>query len=351
MSTKPILEDASTSSSFPKPSSPSNCKEFHPPVDNKKGIFAADYFSESKEVEAIASTYFKAFMEAHKGQEYVLVANLILLKLYEDNKTIADYFERGGLRIAHVRDIANKMQLGIIDLQNDFCQASFDAEGKIVTEQGSLAVPQSNEVFAPLNQFKKLFDGKTFITRDSHMPDDITFASHHKVDAFTMIDVNYPDFEEKKGMGACTKIQRNMVWPDHCIEGTKGCELSHLLALDGSEKVFRKGFGRRESYSAVEDTLGQPSTELPTMLDELDCSIVFVSGLARDYCAGGTAVDLAAKRGKIVFMLEDATKPVAEGSNAEMTQKMAKSGVKSIYISDVLAAMKSIKPDFNLDLL
>lgn len=330
----------------------SKTDEFHKPIRKNEGHITIEL---------------KELLERHIASDEKLaaefVAHMLLIK-HADlwfNKTKAieiyhricvEYFNKFGLSFHAAKDIANKMQLGIIDLQYDFCPAIVDDNGSVLTEQGSLAVPRGNEVFRPLNMFKKFFKmGKTFLTRDSHTYGDITFASTHKVNAFTMMDIDYPEYIEQSGMKPCIKSQKNMLWPDHCIEGTKGCELSHLLELDGNEAVFRKGFGKRESYSAVFDTLGQQSTELPNMLDALDCSIVFVSGLARDYCAGGTAVDLASKKGKIVFMLEDATRSVAEGSDAEMTKKMLSCGVKCIYISDIFTALKAIEPEFSLDLL
>ena len=208
-----------------------------------------------------------------------------------------------------------KMCCGIIDLQNDFCPG------------GSLAVTGGNEVFEQVNGFKKLFSDATFITRDSHVPDDVTFASTYKVDPFTKIEVEYPESNENKKL--------EMVWPDHCIEGTHGCQLSPLLELDGSEVEFKKGFGKRESYSAVLDTLGEPSTPLLSWLDAKKFDVVFISGLARDYCVGGTAEDLSSA-GKVVFMLEDGTKPVADASNEEMTERLLKSGVTSVYVRELI---------------
>lgn len=208
-----------------------------------------------------------------------------------------------------------KMCCGIIDLQNDFCPG------------GSLAVTGGNEVFEPVNGFKKLFSDATFITRDSHVQDDVTFASTYKVDPFTKIEVEYPESNENKKL--------EMVWPDHCIEGTHGCQLSPRLELDGSEVEFKKGFGKRESYSAVLDTLGEPSTPLLSWLDAKKFDVVFISGLARDYCAGGTAEDLSTA-GKVVFMLEDGTKPVADASNEEMTKRLLASGVTSVYVRELI---------------
>jgi len=208
-----------------------------------------------------------------------------------------------------------KMCCGIIDLQNDFCPG------------GSLAVTGGNEVFEAVNEFKKLFSEATFITRDSHVQDDVTFASTYKVDPFTKIEVEYPESNENKKL--------EMVWPNHCIEGTHGCELSPLLELDGSEVEFKKGFGKRESYSAVLDTLGEPSTPLLSWLDAKMFDVVFISGLARDYCAGGTAEDLSSA-GKVVFMLEDGTKPVADASNEEITKRLLASGVTSVYMRELI---------------
>jgi nicotinamidase/pyrazinamidase len=259
-----------------------------------------------------------------------------------------DYFEKISTSLNEALLCVDGMSLGIIDLQRDFCPPIVDESGNELVGGGSLAVPNGNDVFGPVNRFKKLFRGSTFITRDSHVAGDITFASTHKVDPFTQVEVSYPDFIEAEGEEPKVKKNMEVVWPDHCVEGTEGCELSPLLEVDGTEEVIRKGFGRRESYSAVLDTLGQPSTTLLEWLDNHAFTIVFISGLARDYCAGGTAEDLS-RAGKVVFMLEDATKPVAARSDGQMTERLRASGVQSIRVAEVFDAIKAIEPDFDID--
>ena len=161
---------------------------------------------------------------------------------------------------------------------------------------------------------------------------------------------------EADGAEPREKKQLEMVWPDHCVEGTEGCDLSPLLEIDGTEEVIRKGFGRRESYSAVLDTLGQPSTPLLDWLDSRAYTTVFISGLARDYCAGGTAEDLS-RSGKVVFMLEDATKPVSAHTNEKMMARLHSSGVQRILASEIyeiyeiFEAIKRIEPEFDIESL
>lgn len=94
-----------------------------------------------------------------------------------------------------------------MDVQNDFC------------EGGSLAVPNSNAIFGPINELKRKINFQTVVlTKDMHPQTHVSFASTHKMNPFVTIDINGLPQE---------------LWPDHCVRGTEGADISSLLEIDG----------------------------------------------------------------------------------------------------------------------
>ncbi len=213
-----------------------------------------------------------------------------------------------------------------VDIQNDFCEAKLPSG-----DNPGLPVNKSSKIFDPINLVKSHFvNSQVYLTRDSHILGDITFASTHKVGPFTVIPVVYtlPN--------GTTKIQNEMVWPSHCVKGYEGYCFPKELEVSGMERIYDKGHGFRESYSAIFNTLGEQSTQLANDLKYDDVRIVFVSGLARDYCVGNTVLDLA-RMGFVVILLEDCTAYVAEESNNAMNEKFSKhSNIFRINSSDIL---------------
>jgi nicotinamidase/pyrazinamidase len=238
--------------------------------------------------------------------------------------------------INEYKEIAKNYDLGpkevkcgflVVDPQNDFCEADLPNGSK-----PGLPVGGSTKIVGPINRFKEHFpDSSVSLTKDSHVSGDITFASTHEVDPFTVIPVTYT----LENGDTVTKLE--MSWPNHCIEGTVGCELHPDLVLTGNERIYRKGHGTREAYSAIFNTLGEQSTALLDDLNRDDIRIVFVSGLARDYCVGNTALDLA-REGFLVVLLEDCTAFVAEGSNDAINTKFEnpETRVYSMKSTDIL---------------
>jgi nicotinamidase/pyrazinamidase len=95
----------------------------------------------------------------------------------------------------------------VVDVQNDFC------------EGGSLAVPNSNAIFGPINELKRKINFQTVVlTKDMHPQTHVSFASTHKMNPFVTIDINGLPQE---------------LWPDHCVRGTEGADISSLLEIDG----------------------------------------------------------------------------------------------------------------------
>lgn len=97
----------------------------------------------------------------------------------------------------------------MVDVQNDFC------------EGGSLAVPDSNSIFGPINELKRKINFQVVVlTKDMHPSNHVSFASTHKMNPFITIDIDGMPQE---------------LWPDHCIKNTEGAELSTLLETNGKE--------------------------------------------------------------------------------------------------------------------
>src|SRR5436190_14013442 len=158
----------------------------------------------------------------------------------------------------------NKRALIVVDVQNDFCPG------------GSLAVPQGDEVVAPLNRLIEEFleNGEpVFKTRDWHPP-----VTHH--------------FAAYGG-----------TWPVHCIQNTKGAEFHPDLVDNKHIRIVSKGLGDEDSYS------GFDGTDLALQLRRLGVEEVWIGGLATDYCVKNTVLD-ALKEGFTVKAIEDAMRPV-----------------------------------------
>jgi nicotinamidase/pyrazinamidase len=193
--------------------------------------------------------------------------------------------------------------LCIIDVQNDFCPG------------GSLAVEDGDAVVSVINRIMPLFD-RVIATQDWHPADHVSFASqHHGRKVLDIVDA-----------GGIEQV----LWPDHCIQGTRGADLHPRLSTGRIELVLRKGFHRSlDSYSAFFENDHRTDTGLRFYLKGLRATEVVVCGLATDYCVRATALD-ARRLGFSVTVVRDACRGVdtPQGSIAEALAAMAKSGVK-----------------------
>ena len=149
--------------------------------------------------------------------------------------------------------------LFIVDVQNDFLPG------------GALAVPQGDEVIAPVNELQKQFEW-IFASKDWHPADTKHFEK----------------------------------WPVHCVRGSQGARFPEALHISRIEKVFLKGTGASDDgYSAFEAT----NADLEFCLRSRGIRQLFVCGLATDYCVKATALD-AARLGFDVFVVRDAVRAV-----------------------------------------
>ena len=134
------------------------------------------------------------------------------------------------------------------------------------------------------------------MTQDWHTPGHVSFASVHSgKKPFETIDLPYG---------------KQVLWPDHCVQGTDGASLSKDLSIPQAELIIRKGFHKDvDSYSAFLEADGKTSTGLAGYLKGRKVKRVFVAGLATDFCVAWTALD-ARKAGFEVYVVEDACRGI-----------------------------------------
>lgn len=214
--------------------------------------------------------------------------------------------------------MATATALLIIDVQNDFCDG------------GSLAVPGGSAVVSTVNALRQATSyGAVILSQDWHPRDHASFASNHPGTApFQTIEL--------EGVGP------QVLWPDHCVQGTSGADFHPQLVRAPDDVVIRKGTQRMiDSYSAFGDALGQAheKTELDSLLRRRGISRVVLCGLALDYCVAHTAKD-AAKAGFDVLVVLPACAGIASDSIGREMGTMAAVGVRFVHdMSDLPAAL------------
>jgi nicotinamidase/pyrazinamidase len=198
----------------------------------------------------------------------------------------------------------------VIDLQNDFCPG------------GALAVAEGNAVLAPIHRAASKF-AHIVLTQDWHPPGHSSFASAHPgKHPYEQIEASY---------GPQT------LWPDHCIQGSKGAEFHPALLLPQAELILRKGFRPQiDSYSAFFENDRTTATGLAGYLRERNLNRVFLAGLAYDFCVGYSALD-ARRLGLEAIVLRDACRAIdLNGSVAGIEAQFAQAGVKLMDSAEVL---------------
>ena len=197
----------------------------------------------------------------------------------------------------------------VVDVQNCFLPG------------GSLAVKNGDQVIPIINQLAKGFTN-VVMTQDWHTPNHVSFASSHPgKKPFEVIDLDYG---------------KQVLWPDHCVQGTDGAALSKDLSIPQAELIIRKGFHKDvDSYSAFTEADGKTTTGLAAYLKARNIERVFVAGLATDFCVAWTALD-ARKAAFETYVVEDACRGIdTQGSLAKAWDDMAKARVKRIQSADI----------------
>ena len=192
----------------------------------------------------------------------------------------------------------------VVDVQNDFCPG------------GALAVPRGDEVVPIINRLAARFR-HVVLTQDWHPPGHFSFASTH------------PGKQPYESIAAPYGPQ--VLWPDHCVQGTRGAEFHRSLQVAHAALIVRKGMDRAiDSYSAFYENDRKTPTGLTGYLRERGFSRVFLAGLAFDFCVRYSAED-ARRQGFDVFVVEDACRGIdVDGSMAQTRTSFAAQGVASI---------------------
>jgi len=207
--------------------------------------------------------------------------------------------------------INEKDALIIVDMQNDFIPG-----GSLAVEEGDLIVEDINRI---ASKFKEN-DGTIICTQDWHPQDHLSFASNHQG--------KNPGDDYMSEDGAIGPV----LWPDHCVQGTKGADFHKDLNIDLADKIIQKGMNPKvDSYSGFQDNDKKSETGLRKYLNAKKIKRIFVCGLALDYCCYYTAMD-GLEFGYKVYFLVDLTRGVdlPEGNVENALKNLKKSGIKFV---------------------
>ncbi|MBU3846413.1 MAG: bifunctional nicotinamidase/pyrazinamidase [Candidatus Acinetobacter avistercoris] len=213
---------------------------------------------------------------------------------------------------------SERVALIVVDVQNGF------------TPGGNLAVASSDQIITPINNIAEYFD-HVVITQDWHPKNHISFAHNHDdKKPFDTIELNYGT---------------QVLWPEHCVQGTHDAALHSDLNITKAQLIIRKGCHPHiDSYSAFLEADHKTSTGLAGYLKERGVDSVFIVGIATDFCVAWTAID-AAKLGFNSYVISDLTKGIDLGGSLQHAwQEMLAHGIKRIYAKEV---MQILKPDLS----
>ena len=188
----------------------------------------------------------------------------------------------------------------VIDVQNDFCPG------------GALAVPDGDAIVHGINALMADFDA-VILTQDWHPAGHSSFASSHDAAPMSLTQMPYGP---------------QVLWPDHCIQGSRGANFHSDLRTDRADMIIRKGFNPAiDSYSAFFENDHTTPTGLEGYLRTRGITQVTLVGLATDFCVNYSAVD-AAKLGFEVAVRMDLCRAIDfDGSLAAARDGMAAAGV------------------------
>tara|TARA_B100001173_G_scaffold118966_1_gene103230 strand:+ start:674 stop:1270 length:597 start_codon:yes stop_codon:yes gene_type:complete len=197
-----------------------------------------------------------------------------------------------------------KTALLVIDVQNDFCPA------------GALEVAGGDAIIADINQEMNKYDC-VVLTQDWHPKGHSSFAmSHDGKNPFDLIKMPYGD---------------QVLWPEHCVQGSEGANFHKKLDLDRANAIIRKGANPQiDSYSAFFENDRKTATGLDGYFKSLGIDKINLVGLATDFCVNYSAQD-AANLGYRVSVLESMCRAIdLDGSLAVARTEMCNCGVELI---------------------
>lgn len=204
----------------------------------------------------------------------------------------------------------------IVDVQNSFCPG------------GSLAVENGDRIIPTINKLSNsgMFD-KIIATQDWHPENHMSFADRYGVEPFTV--------NEEAGQ---------MVWPVHCVQGTKGAELRPSLDQRPIQYIVRKGMDKEvESYSGFFDNNKQNRTALCSIIqdscenEEAANIELYIVGIATDVCVLNTALDgrILNWQGRTI-VVEDAIAGVTEEGSEQALEQMRSEGIEIVNSEDII---------------
>ena len=202
-------------------------------------------------------------------------------------------------------ELTDRDVLLVIDVQNDFCDG------------GPLAVPGGQDVVPVIHHIAPTFS-HVILTQDWHPADHHSFASNHQ---------GRNPFETKE-----TDHGHQVLWPDHCVQGSLGAAFHPHLQLDNTELILRKGFRKTiDSYSAFTENDRLTPTGLTGYLRERGLGRIFLTGLAYDFCVRHSAVD-GMRAGFETYVIEDACRAIGLGDSISATHfEFNEAGVRRIH--------------------
>lgn len=198
----------------------------------------------------------------------------------------------------------------IVDVQNDFCPG------------GALEVPEGDKVVPVINSLLSHFDD-VIQTQDWHPAGHHSFASsHEQKEPFDTIEMDYGN---------------QVLWPDHCVQGSKGAEFHSDLETLKSQVIIRKGFRKEiDSYSAFYENDKKTKTGLTGYLKTRGIDTLYVVGLATDFCVKWSVLD-GIKDGFTLYVIEDAVRGIdMDGSVDTAWQEMKEAGAVTVNSDQIL---------------
>ncbi|MBI4348956.1 MAG: bifunctional nicotinamidase/pyrazinamidase [Elusimicrobia bacterium] len=204
----------------------------------------------------------------------------------------------------------------LVDIQNDFVPG-----GRLAVKDGDRVVPVANRLLAAKGRFDR-----RVATQDWHPKDHGSFASNHA--------------GRKPGEVIELDGLSQILWPDHCVQGSPGAAFHPALMTACVDRVFRKGDDPAvDSYSGFYDTGRRRATGLSDWLKTEGVERVYVLGLATDYCVKFTALD-ARKEGFETLLVEDGCRGVnlKPSDSADAIRAMKDAGVRTVSSADLLGS-------------
>ena len=188
-------------------------------------------------------------------------------------------------------------------MQNDFCPG------------GALSVKNGEKIIEPINSAQEEFE-TIILTQDWHPKEHSSFASNNRAEVYSQLGMDYGP---------------QILWPDHCIQGSIGANFHKNLNTNNSDLILRKGCNPKiDSYSAFFENDKNTPTGLEGYLVKKEIKQLYLCGLALDYCVFYSALD-GISLGFDVFVFQDLTKAINLNNSETLARKtMIEKGIKLI---------------------